>query len=161
MDTLGGLAFAGEPPLMRYMKEKPKRRDEPILSRDTVWHIILNGAFTLCILIAFLSAPFFKSIYPDSARHLTAFYALFIFSGLMNCFTARSERFSILSGIFKNRLFLTIMLFISVIQMLIIYFGGPLFRSTPLSAHELAVALLPALSVLVFDSVRRIFAKLG
>jgi magnesium-transporting ATPase (P-type) len=161
MDTLGGLAFAGEPPLMRYMREKPKRRDEPILSRETVWHILFNGAFTLGILIAFLSAPYFKSIYRDPTHHLTAFYALFIFAGLMNCFSARSERFSIFSCIFKNRLFLSIMLFISVIQMLIVYFGGPLFRSTPLSAHELGVALLLAISVLLFDTVRRIFAKLG
>lgn len=160
MDTLGGLAFAGEPPLMRYMKEKPKRRDEPILARTTVAHILLNGIFTLGILIVFLCAPYFKSIYPNSAHHLTAFYALFIFSGLMNCFSARSERFSIFSGILKNRLFLTIMLFISAIQMLIVYFGGPLFRSTPLSFAELGVAILLALSVLLFDTVRRIFAKL-
>ena len=160
MDTLGGLAFAGEPPLMRYMKEKPKRRDEPILSPATVGHILLNGAFTLGILIAFLSAPYFKSAYSNSARHLTAFYALFIFAGLMNCFSARSERFSIFSGIFKNRLFLSIMIFISVIQMLIVYYGGPLFRSTPLSLAELGIALALACSVLAFDTVRRIFARL-
>ena len=160
MDTLGGLAFAGEPPLARYMKEKPKRRDEPILSRATVTHIILNGAYTLAILVAFLCAPYFKSVYSDSAHHLTAFYALFIFAGLMNCFSARSERFSIFSGIFKNRLFLSIMLFISLIQMLIIYLGGPLFRSTPLSPYELGVAILLSISVLLFDTIRRIFAKL-
>ena len=33
MDTLGGLAFAGEAPLESYMKDRPKRRDEPILNR--------------------------------------------------------------------------------------------------------------------------------
>ena len=33
MDTLGGLAFAGEAPIADYMKEKPKRREEPILNK--------------------------------------------------------------------------------------------------------------------------------
>ena len=33
MDTLGGLAFAGEPPLEEYMEQPPKRREEPVLSR--------------------------------------------------------------------------------------------------------------------------------
>ncbi|NLC43507.1 MAG: calcium-translocating P-type ATPase, PMCA-type, partial [Clostridiales bacterium] len=33
MDTLAGLAFAGEPPLAEYMREKPKRRDETIINR--------------------------------------------------------------------------------------------------------------------------------
>ena len=111
-------------------------------------------------MIAFLSAPYFKSAYSNSARHLTAFYALFIFAGLMNCFSARSERFSIFSGIFKNRLFLSIMIFISVIQMLIVYFGGSLFRSTPLTLGELLTVASLSATVLVFDSIRRLLAKL-
>lgn len=160
MDTLGGLAFAGEPPLDRYMYEKPKRRDEPILSKNMVGHIILNGIFTLSLLIVFLTAPYFKSFFGTTSRLLTAFYALFIFSGLANCFTARSERLYIFSGILKNRLFLLIMSFISMIQIIIVYFGGSWFRSTPLSVRELALAIGLSLSVLLFDTFRRIFSKL-
>ena len=33
MDTLAGLAFAGEPPLPEYMEETPKQRTEPVLNR--------------------------------------------------------------------------------------------------------------------------------
>ena len=161
MDTLGGLAFAGEAPLSYYMKEKPKRRDEPILSGGMIWHIILNGAFTLCLLLAFLRLDVFRGVYTDSSRLLTAFYAVFIFSGLFNCFSARCERFSLLSNIGKNKPFIFIMLFISVIQVLIVYFGGALFRSTPLTARELGIAVLTSASVLVFDGIRRIFKKLS
>jgi Ca2+-transporting ATPase len=32
MDTLAGLAFAGEAALQRYMLEKPIRRDEPLIN---------------------------------------------------------------------------------------------------------------------------------
>ncbi len=160
MDTLGGLAFAGEPPLKYYMLEQPKRRDEPILSAETVRHILFNGIFTLAILVLFLTAPYFKSFYHSTPRQLTAFYALFIFAGLANCFTARSERLYIFSEIGKNKLFIFIMSLISLIQIGIVYFGGSLFRSTPLTFAELRCALLMAFSVLIFDAFRRLMSKL-
>ncbi len=160
MDTLGGLAFAGEAPMKYYMKEKPKRRDEPLLSKSMIWQILLNGGYTLVLLVTFLTHSYFRGIYPDSARHLTAFYALFIFAGLFNCLAARSERLFILHGILKNWLFVIILSFISVIQVLIVYFGGTLFRSAPLSVTELLTAVIAAFTVLVFDSIRRVFCKL-
>jgi hypothetical protein len=52
------------------------------------------------------------------------------------------------------------MTFISAIQILIVYFGGHWFRSTPLSINELLLVVSVALFVLLFDSIRRIFAKL-
>jgi magnesium-transporting ATPase (P-type) len=160
MDTLGGLAFAGEPALGYYMLEKPKRREEPILSRPMLSHVLLNGAYTLALLVFFLSYPSFRAYFGSTNRHLTAFYALFIFSGIVNSFTARSERVFIFSGIFKNRTFLAIMAFITAIQILIVYFGGSLFRSTPLTPRELGCVALLSLTVLLFDTVRRIFTKL-
>ena len=154
MDTLGGLAFAGEAPLDYYMMEKPKRRDEPILSRQVLSHILLNGAFTLGLLVLFLVHPYFRGIYENSALLFTAFYALFIFSGIFNSFAARSERLFILHNIGKNKPFIFIMLLVTVIQLFIIYFGGELFRSIPLLPTELGVAVLLAGSVLIFDMVR-------
>ena len=160
MDTLGGLAFAGEAPLSYYMLEKPKRRDEPILSRNMISHVIFNGLYTLALLMFFLNSSFSKSIFPSLDRRLTAFYALFIFAGIVNSFTARSDRTFIFFGIRKNKVFLFIMALITFMQMLIIYFGGAIFRSTPLTFEELACVALMSLSVLAFDSIRRIFTKL-
>lgn len=160
MDTLGGLAFAGEAPLDYYMREKPKRRDEPILSSAVMSHIMLNGAFTLCLLVAFLQLDYFSNFYGSRDSLMTAFYALFIFAGLFNCFTARSERLWIFSNIGKNKPFVLIMLFVSVIQVLIIYFGGALFRSIPLRVDELMVAIGFGALVFLFDTIRRILAKL-
>lgn len=160
MDTLGGLAFAGEAPHSYYMKEKPIKREEPILSKNIMWQILLNGAFTLLLLVAFLRLDMIADIYSSGSHFLGAFYALFIFAGLFNCFTSRCERFWIFSGISKNKTFIFIMTFISVIQLLIIYFGGELFRSAPLSLNEILLVVLLASSVLVFDLIRRIGAKL-
>ena len=52
------------------------------------------------------------------------------------------------------------MLLIAVIQTLMIYYGGALFRSVPLTAHELFSVVLIASTVLVFDIIRRIAEKL-
>lgn len=163
MDTLGGLAFAGEPPLDYYMKEPPKRRDEPILSRGALLHVLFNGGFTLALLLIFLTHPYFSAFYSvnrGSTALLTAFYALFIFAGLFNCLSARCERLWLFSNIGKNRLFIAIMLLISTIQIVIVYFGGELFRSTPLSPRELLLAVFAASTVLIFDGVRRVVTKL-
>lgn len=160
MDTLGGLAFAGEPPLKYYMKEKPKRRDEPILTREMLGRIFLLGAFTLSSLAVFLSTGLFSGLYTDADSFYTAFYALFIFFGIFNCFTARCERLNILSNIDKNKPFVLIMLLISFIQIFMIYYGGAVFRCVPLTSKELSFVILFAASVIPFDLIRRIVYKL-
>ena len=163
MDTLGGLAFAGEPALRYYMKEKPKRRDEPILSREMLNSILFTGTYTLGVLIAFLKLDFFRDMYVrdgDISVFLTAFYALFVFSGLFNALAARSERMWVFSNIGKNKLFVLIMAFIAAVQILMIYFGGSVFRTVPLTFGEFVPVILLSASVVIFDLFRRIAYKL-
>jgi len=163
MDTLGGLAFAGEPELEYYMREKPKTRSEPILTKDVLIKIFISGAYTLLLCLAFLKLDFFSRGFTGrdgGARFMTAFYALFIFLGLFNCFIARSERVWLFSNITKNRLFVVIMLLIAIIQIIMIYFGGELFRTVPLRIGELFSVILLAFTIIPFDIICRIFKKL-
>ena len=160
MDTLGGLAFAGEAPMSYYMREKPKRRDERILSPQMLSHILLSGVFTLMLCTAFLTMPIFRARYSNDAEFMTAFYALFIFSGIFNCLSARSERLWIFAGIEKNSGFVLIMLMISILQIVMIYFGGSAFRCVPISYGELVFAVSLAAIIVPFDILRRIVAKL-
>ena len=160
MDTLGGLAFSGEPPLPYYMKEKPKRRDEPILSADMLGQILVCGVFTLILCVLFLTSPVLRRFYTSETEFYTAFYALFIFAGIFNCFIARCERMWILSNIGKNRPFVAIMLAISVIQIFMIYYGGTAFRCTPLAAKQLLISISLAFTVIPFDLICRVAKKL-
>lgn len=163
MDTLGALAFAGEAPLPSYMREKPKRRDEPLLSGRMLRHILLTGGYTLLLCLAFLKLPTVEGLFrpdPDRTYFLTAFYALFIFAGLFNCLCARTERLWLLSGVGKNRPFLLILPAIALIQLGIIYYGGALFRASPLTPAELVRTVLLAFSVIPFDILCRILARL-
>lgn len=164
MDTLGGLAFAGEPALDYYMMEKPKSREEKILSRDMLHQIAFTGGYTLFVCVIFLKFNFFSSLFRYDSNNLyflTGFYALFVFMGIFNCFNSRSERLSLLSNISKNGMFLAIMAFIIVIQIVMIYFGGEIFRSVPLTFRELLNVILIASSVVPFDMVRRVIKKLS
>ena len=163
MDTLGGLAFAGEPALEYYMKEKPKHRSEPILTKKILGKIFIRGAYTLVLCLCFLKLDFFSRVFvgrDGEARFMTAFYALFIFLGIFNCFIARSERVWLFSDIRKNKLFIFIMLIISLIQIIMIYCGGELFRATPLHPMELISVILLAFSIIPLDMIYRIFKNL-
>jgi magnesium-transporting ATPase (P-type) len=163
MDTLGGLAFAGEPPRERYMDEQPKRRDEPILNGYMISTILLHGGFTLLLGMMFLKAPFIVSIFNgcgESIRVLTAFFAFFIFSSVFNCFAARTDRLNLFAGLIKNKVFLLIMIAICFIQIVFIYLGGEVLRTVPLEARELSITLLISLLVIPADFLRKLIMRL-
>lgn len=163
MDTLGGLAFAGEAPLDSYMKEAPKRRDEPILNGYMINEILLLGGATVAVLLTFLTRPSILRLYrtaEGSAVLLTAFFALFIFTGVFNCFNARTDRLNILAGLGKNPAFVGIMTAVLAVQLLFVYLGGDALRTVPLLASELRVTFLISLAVLPFETVRKLIYKL-
>lgn len=163
MDTLGGLAFAGEAPLDYYMREKPKSRKEGILCPEMIHQIVITGLFTLGVCVLFLTSPVIRVLYGGvnpTDRFYTAFYVLFIFAGLFNCFSARCSRLWILSNISKNKPFIFIMLLISLIQIAMVYFGGSIFRCVPLKAPELSFVISLAATVIPFEMVRRLVYKL-
>ena len=164
MDTLGGLAFAGEPTISYYMKEHPKKRSEPILTRDMMRQILITGSFTLIVCVLYLKGFLLKGRFdssPENIEFLTGFYALFIFIGLFNCIHTRSERLWIFHGISQNRPFLLILSAIALIQIWIIYYGGALFRSAPLSVRQFSSIVFLAFGVIPFEFFRRVFSKLN
>ncbi len=151
MDTLGGLAFAGEAPLDDTMQEPPKRREEPILSSYMIYGILLLGAFTVGLCLFFLNCPAITRLFrphPENLYLLTAFFALFIFSSVFNCFSARTDRLKLFSGIGKNPIFLWIMSAITAIQVLFVYLGGSVLRTAPLTPKELLITLALSFTVL-------------
>ncbi len=163
MDTLGGLAFAGEPALEACMEEKPKRRDEPILNGYMVYSIIFGGGFTIALCIAFLRLPEISSCFRwsgDNIYLLTAFFALFIFASVFNCFNARTDRLSLFANITKNPAFIIIMAAVLLIQIVFIYLGGAVLRTAPLTAYELFVTSLLALTVFPADILRKLIWRM-
>jgi len=161
MDTLAGLAFAGETPLAEYMKEAPKKRNEPIINRYMMHQIVVTGLYTTLLSLAFFKVPyFFRAFRSDEGYFLTAFFALFIFAGVFNSLNARTYRLNILAYIEKNKLFIGVMLAVSVLQIILIYYGGAIFRTTGLGVGELALVIALASTVVCFDFVRKLVLRL-
>ncbi len=163
MDTLGGLAFAGEAPLSSYMREKPKKRDEPILNSYMVNQIIFMGTFTISLCLAFLKMPSITSHFRSSEDNiylLTAFFALFIFSSVFNCFNSRTDRLRLFAGISKNKGFCFIMSAVCIIQVLFIYLGGSVLRTAPLMPRELMFTMLLSLLVFPAEFIRKLLLRL-
>jgi len=148
MDTLGGLAFAGEAAEERIMREKPKARDEEILSPYMKSRISFLGIFSLLLSLFFLKSESVASHFAESAgnvRLLTGFFAFFVFLGIFNCFNSRSDRLNLFSGLGKNAPFVLIIGSVAFVQLIFTYIGGSILRTVPLSASELGFSLLTAL----------------
>ena len=163
MDTLGGLAFAGEAPLDVYMREPPKGRDEPILTRALAARIAYLSVFSVALSVFFLKFAPIRGYFRESAGDvclLTAFFALFIFAGVFNCFNARTDRVNLLAGLSKNPTFILIMGAVAAVQILFVYLGGTVLRTVPLTAGELFFTLSLALTVLPVGVFGRICSKL-
>ena len=163
MDTLGGLAFAGEPPLDAYMREAPKRREESILNRYMVNEIVLLGGMTIAVCLLFLKHPLLTAQFRQTDGNLcllTAFFALFIFSSVFNCFGARTDRLAVFAGLRKNPVFLGIMAAVLTIQLLFVYLGGSVLRTMPLMPRELGITLLVSLSVFPLELMRKLLWRL-
>ena len=159
MDTLGGLAFAGEPPLQAYMREPPKLREESILNRYMVNEIALLGGATVAVCLLFLKHPLIVSQFRATDGNLcllTAFFALFIFSSVFNCFNARTDRLGLFAGLGKNPVFLGIMSAVLAIQLLFVYLGGAVLRTMPLTPRELLITMLISLSVFPLEFLRKL-----
>ena len=160
MDTLAGVAFAYEPPLIEYMNEKPKKKGEHIVNKYMFNQIIVMGLYTSLLCLLFLKLPSISNLFEQNGGHLmTAFFGLFIFCSIFNSFNARTHRINI-SNIFKNKAFLIVILFIVIIQIYLIYYGGEVFRTVGLSLYEFNMMILISMTVIPVDFFRKVLLRL-
>lgn len=162
MDTLAGIAFSYEPPLKEYMEEQPKRKDENILNRYMLNEILVTGTYSSLLCILFLKSNIIRNLYRfDESFHylMTGFFALFIFMGIFNCINARTHRINIFANILKNKIFIIIIGFITIVQILLIYYGGNLFRTYGLTLKELIITILLAFTVIPIDWIRKLYLR--
>ena len=162
MDTLAGIAFSYEAPLLEYMEEPPKKRDEKILNSYMIHEIVFTSIYSFLICIFFLKSPFIHSFFRegrDDIYFMSAFFGLFIFMMIFNSFNARTSRLNIFANLLSNKVFMIVIAFIVVVQIILIYFGGNLFRTTSLSLKEVEIMLCCAFSVIPVEFFRKLYLK--
>ncbi len=165
MDTLAGLALAGEAALARYMKEPPLRRDAPLISPDMWSAVLVNASFIAALSIFFLTSDLTHVWFSDGhtvgspeaeKSFLTAFFAFFVFAQIFNTFNARTQGLNLFEHLLDNRLFMIVIPGIMVLQIVFTTFGGDILRAYGLSLNEWMLALLLAALIVPVDLLRKI-----
>ncbi|MBQ3691739.1 MAG: cation-transporting P-type ATPase, partial [Clostridia bacterium] len=176
MDSLGAIMLGNEPALKKYMKEKPRRRDESIISKQMMAQIVTMGAWLTIVSFAFLKLPFFQQFFLtngayDMDKHLTGYFVLFILAALANGFNVRDDGFKIFSGLNKNPGFLKVMFSIILIQALIVNcaliplapfkFIGEMFSCVPFGIAGWCVVIVLAATMIPVDMIRKLCVGSG
>jgi len=158
IDTLAALAFAGEAPLRSYMRESPVPKSAPVLSSHMISKIIVLGLYTLLLCVYFLASPRTVRMFGGEERILTGFFALFIFSGIIGGLNARASGVNPFRGLGLNPTFLAIMCGIFTAQVAMIYYGGRVFGTVPLSIREFGYIIALASTVIPVGAIYGIVA---
>ena len=142
MDTFAAMAMASLPPNPEVMLEKPRPRNEFIITRAMARTLFTCGIIMVAVLLGML---FWWTITTGglTVRQLTLFFSTFVFLQFWNMFNAKGfeTRHSVFSCLRGCREFFLILLAIAVGQVLIVEFGGEVFRTEPLAWREWAVII--------------------
>lgn len=177
MDTFAAMALASLPPTMEVMRDKPRRREDFIVSRPMWAGILGMGALFTALLIALLvvfqqadvtslTDYSWISTYGQVGVELTpyeesVFFTLFVLLQFWNMFNARA--FATGHSAFHNlrqcRGFGLIAVVILVGQIIIVTIGGQMFNVTPLPPADWLVIIAVTSLVLWGGELKRLFAK--
>ena len=150
MDTFAAMAMASLPPNPEVMRDKPRPRNEFIITPAMARTLFTCGGVMVVVLLGMLFYWSFGSG-ELTVRELTLFFSTFVFMQFWNMFNAKGfeTRHSVFKDWYGCREFFLILLAIAVGQVLIVEFGGAVFRTVPLSWGEWA-AVIGATSLIAF-----------
>ncbi|MCI9173778.1 MAG: calcium-translocating P-type ATPase, PMCA-type [Lachnospiraceae bacterium] len=165
MDGLGAIMLGNEPALKKYMDEKPRRRDESIVSRKMMAQIVTMGAWLVILSFLYLKLPFFRGLFETEEQHLTGYFVLFIVSALFNGFNVRDDKFGIFKGLNENPGFLKVFFAIILVQAVIVNAAlvpftaftwiGNMFSCVPFGITGWIAVILLAATMIPVDLVRK------
>ena len=171
MDSLGAIMLGNDPALEKYMKEKPRRRDESIISKQMMTQIVIMGLWLTVVSFIYLKAPFFKDLFGkgiayNEAQHLTGYFVLFIVSALFNGFNVRDDGFGIFSRLNENTGFLKVFFTIILVQAVIVNAGlipldiftwiGNMFSCVPFGIQGWIAVILLSVTMIPVDMLRKL-----
>lgn len=156
MDSLGALAFGSEPTLRRYMRERPKQRTESIVTKQMYAAVLIAGLSLTAIGLWLLNSPTPRSWFTSDYALYTAYFAFFILFAVVNGFNARTDKVNIFENIRLNPPFIKIMALIVVVQVTMIFIGGNILRTVPMTANEWGIVVLLSLLALPIGFLRKL-----
>ena len=170
MDGLAAVMFGNEPAKEHYMEEKPRRRDENIVSKNMAIQVLFMGLWLTVISFIFLKVPFFANVFENNEAELfTGYFVLFIASALFNGFNVRDEGFGIFKGLNENPDFLRTFVIIILVQAAIVnapliplapfQFLGRMFSCEPFDIKGWITVFILASTMIPMDILRKVVMK--
>lgn len=169
MDGLGAIMLGNEPAQKRYMKEKPRRRDEGIISGAMFRQIVIMGLWLTVLSFIFLKHPFFDLFFSNEDQKLTAYFVLFIVSALFNGFNVRDDGYKIFSRLNENPGFLKVLFTIIIIQACIVNAAlipypvfewiSQMFSCVPFRISGWATVFVLAMTMIPVDLLRKFISR--
>jgi len=165
-DTLAALALATEKPSMGLLNQSPAGRKERLIT-PTMWrNMIAGSAYQLAILFMMIFAgdkiwnikePDIDKL-EDPSIHYTMVFNTFVFLQLFNEINARrlDNHWNTFSGFFSNWLFLGIIGFCVVGQVMFVQFGGTALATEPLDVGQWFSCVGLGASILIVSVMIRV-----
>ena len=169
MDSLGAIMLGNEPALEKYMTEKPRRRDESIISKDMAIQIGVMALWMTIVSFCFLKIPVFQDILGSKEKLLTAYFVLFVVAALFNGFNVRDNGLGIFRGLKENPGFMKVWIAIVLVQAFIVNAAliplgvfkwiSSMFSCTPFSAVGWLIVFAIAFTMIPVDLIRKIITQ--
>ena len=159
MASLASLMFAGEPALKKYMRMKPRRRDESIISRPMAIQIVIMSIWLTILSLVWFKVPFFRACFATEAQWYTGFFCMFVFAFMVNAFNVRSDSLNVFEHIGENKRFIHIWLAIMAVQVLLVSIGGvigEIFSCVRFGLDGWIAVCLMALTMYPVDLIRKV-----
>lgn len=158
MDSLASIMFAGEPALAEYMKDRPRRRDESIISRPMATQIAIMGGWLTILSILWFKIPFFATFFENEAQLYSGYFCMFVFAFMVNALNVRSDGPNIFEHIKENPNFIRIWVVVMLIQVLLVSVGGVIgdvFSCVRFGLRGWGIVIVVALTMYPVDLIRK------
>lgn len=166
MDSLGALLLGQEPAMDKYMKEKPRRRDESIVSKPMFIQFCIMGVYLLLMSIAWFKSGLFEQFFTvdgvlNEAQFKTGFFAAFMFSAIMNGVNVRNDGFNVLKDVKKNSNFFKVLLamllatFVICEASLVLPIIGKMFSTEAIGVAQWLVVIAVSVLIIPVDMLRK------
>ena len=165
MDTFAAMALASLPPSKEVMAEKPRRRNEFIITNALGRGILLCGAAFFAVMFFFLWWCERRGLGGVDVRELTWFFTSFVMMQMWNLFNAKclGTNHSAFHRLWADKGLLLVVVIILVGQWIIVTLGGEMMRTVPLSAKEWVLIIAASSMVLwigeLWRGVKRLIRK--
>ncbi|CAN1780220.1 Calcium-transporting ATPase 9, plasma membrane-type [Linum perenne] len=140
MDTLGALALATEPPTDHLMHRTPVGRREPLITNIMWRNLLIQAMYQVVVLLVLnFSGISILGLEHDSKPHAiivknTMIFNTFVLCQIFNELNARKpDEMNVFRGVTKNKLFMGIVGFTFILQIILVEFSGKFTTTVRLS----------------------------